>query len=127
MLTQSDLSQFTGTEHYFRHFGGLLYTDGVKYLADKAGAFWLLDAIASYQSTIMRGGNEALKEYQFWTLEVNTDKSAVLYCQADAGEPRTIEQAIEFTDFPLAQIRLWGTRQDVEGKQYIVLMLPSEY
>lgn len=47
---QLDLSPFTGTEHWYKHWlGGLLYTDGVKYVADQAGAYWLIDAIASYQ------------------------------------------------------------------------------
>ncbi|MFM6209871.1 DUF6876 family protein, partial [Planktothrix sp.] len=32
-ITLSDLSQFTGTETWYRHFTGLLYTDGIQYLA----------------------------------------------------------------------------------------------
>ncbi len=43
-LTQADLRQFTGSEHWYRH--GLnrkvLFTDGAKYVADTAGAYWLL-------------------------------------------------------------------------------------
>lgn len=44
----SMLSQFSGTEHYYRLNRRCLITDGAKYLADEAGAYWLLDAAASY-------------------------------------------------------------------------------
>ena len=47
-ISESDLSQFIGTENYYRHWTGHgVYTDGVKYLAEKAGAYWLIDAILS--------------------------------------------------------------------------------
>ena len=44
---QHELRQFTGTEHYHRHPFNLLMTDGSKYFADKAGAYWLMDIIAT--------------------------------------------------------------------------------
>ena len=44
----SQLSLFTGTEHYYRINRKCLLTDGTKYLAEGAGAFWLMDAAASY-------------------------------------------------------------------------------
>ena len=37
-LTHSDLEQFIGTENYYQHPLGLLYTDGVQYMAEKGGA-----------------------------------------------------------------------------------------
>ena len=50
-LTQSDLNQFTGSENWYRHGlnGNVTYTDGAQYLANKGGAYWLLDAIAICQ------------------------------------------------------------------------------
>ncbi|MCK1641666.1 hypothetical protein IVA95_30015 [Bradyrhizobium sp. 157] len=51
-LTPADLAHFTGTAEWYRH--GLnrrmLYTDGVQYLAEKGGAYWLLDKIACLQT-----------------------------------------------------------------------------
>ena len=44
----ADLAQFTGTERYYRLNRKCLLTDGTKYLAEAAGAFWLMDAAASY-------------------------------------------------------------------------------
>ncbi|MGH9342555.1 MAG: DUF6876 family protein, partial [Terriglobia bacterium] len=44
-ITKSDLGQFTASEQFFRH--GLskshIYTEGVQFVAERAGAYWLLD------------------------------------------------------------------------------------
>jgi hypothetical protein len=90
-------------------------TDGVRFLAENAGAFWLLDVIASHQPRCRR--DPMLRDMQFWTLKVNADKSAVVTCERDEGD-LAFEQRIERTDFPLDGVRVW-----VEGG---VAMLPSE-
>ena len=43
-----NLAQFTGTERYYRINRKCVLTDGAKYLAETAGAYWLMDAAASY-------------------------------------------------------------------------------
>lgn len=119
-LQASDLSQFTGSETFYRHWTRrLIYTDGVKYLADEAGAFWLIDAVASYQLDKRIAENESLVAFQLWELKVKEDKSAVLTMRADSGQPAIITQELEYTDFPLETVKLFvcsGT-----------LLLPSEY
>lgn len=120
----ADLAQFTGTESYYRYWLGItLLTDGVKYLADTAGCYWLLDAIGSHQPELAKHPDERLHELQFWRLTVNADTSAVLTCSADSGEAPAVTQRIEATDFPLPEIQIWV---GVEGKERIAL-LPSEY
>jgi hypothetical protein len=39
------LAGFMGTEQWYRHpiVKNTLYTDGIKYVAQKAGAYWLID------------------------------------------------------------------------------------
>ena len=47
-LSEADLRQFAGgTEHYYRHGlnRNIMFADGAKYVADEAGAYWLLDLI----------------------------------------------------------------------------------
>ena len=44
----SNLSQFIGTEKYYRITHRHLLTDGTKYLAENAECFWLMTAIASH-------------------------------------------------------------------------------
>ena len=124
MLTQqdaaaleADLAQFCGTENWWKHWTGrLTFTDGVKFLAEKAGAFWLIDLVASHQTAKLRR-----EEFQIWILTVDRNRTpvAVATCQADTDKPILVRQEIDYTDFPLPSIKLWL----VNG----ALMLPSEY
>lgn len=116
-LTKADLRQFTGTEHWYRHalVRSVLYTDGAKYLAEAAGAFWLLDEIAFAQKGEKRVAAEA---FQVWTLSVNAGRTASLTCD-DGNENVVYSKPIEYTDCPLADIQLYFTND--------VILLPSEY
>lgn len=114
-LTHSDLSQFTGTDNWYRHSlcRNIVYTDGVKYLAETAGAYWLIDKVATNQlePKIRR------EEFQCWRLVVRGREADLI---ADDGNGNIIHrELIEFTDFPLDKIELW-----VEGN---VILLPSEH
>lgn len=127
MLTESDLAQFTGTASYYKHgFGNsvltnLVLTDGAKHVADEGKAWWLIDAIASHQTNNLLD-DPMLRDMQFWKLQVNDDRSAVLICERDANDV-ALTQDIPFTDFPLKEIRFYLVRSE----RYRVLMLPSEY
>ncbi|WP_417850305.1 DUF6876 family protein [Thalassoglobus sp.] len=128
-ISKSDLAQFTGTSHYYLHSmnRSVIYTDGVQYLAEKAEAYWLVDAIASHLAT--KAFNQAAADDErvglthFWKLAVHEDRSATLKAVADSDEPAFIEQQVPFTDFPFEDIDIWAGRDD----QYWVLMLSSEY
>jgi hypothetical protein len=117
-LTEADLAQFTGTSTYYQHALGIQYTDGVHYLAEYGGAYWLLDAIASWQIDPQVNQDPMLQQIQFWKLTVNDDRSALLVCERDAGDI-AVSQEIPFTDFPLKQITLYF--------QQGIVLLPSEY
>jgi hypothetical protein len=112
------LAQFSGTERYYRTHPGLLATDGAKYLADEAGAYWLLDIIWSVLPKI---------DDELAVLELTVEKGA---CRAvvvihDGREPETTyhRQSIPYTDFPLQKIKLYIQHNGHER----VVMLPSEY
>lgn len=116
-LTADDLRQFTGTEHWFRHpiNRKVLYTEGVQFLAERAGAYWLLDEIAIIQPYNKRIAAEA---FQLWKLTVNPDSTALLVCE-DGNLNVIYRKEITFTDFPLPEIKLYFTDN--------VILLPSEY
>jgi len=116
-LTEADLRQFTGSEHWYRHalVRRILFTDGAKHVADEAGAYWLLDEIALAQRSIAAVSAEP---FQVWILTVNQDRSATLECQ-DGNGGSVYKKAIESTDFPLPTISLWFTDNTI--------LLPSEY
>ena len=47
-LDATTLAQFTGTAQYWRVARQFAITDGVKYLAETAACFWLIDAAISH-------------------------------------------------------------------------------
>ena len=109
---KSELKHFTGTERYYENFMGTRYTDGVKHLADRCNAHWLIDLIASYQLEI------GFMKFQIWNVEVYEDNTARVTCQAATNGDEVVEQEIEFTDFPF-DYELWCIDD--------VIILRSEY
>ncbi len=148
------LPHFTGTEEYHRlRYPWLrrqfLITDGIKFVADKASAYWLLDIIASHFSN-QRVANEP---FQVWRLIVNLEGEADLgrfeevqddnqamqairswipgsrtgqaLIVADNGNGKLlVRQAIPYTSFPLPEFTFYVTNDEYNG---IVVMLTSEY
>ena len=119
----AQLAQFTGSATFTRHglVRSVLMTEGVAFLADEAGAHWLLDAISSYQ----REARARAEPFQAWSLVVNAATRSAVLAMTDGNSPtEIIRQEIDYTDFPLAKMELWAI---AEGDDHRVLMLPSEY
>ena len=110
---EAELQRFTGTQGYYRNFTGLLYTDGVRYVAEAAGAYWLIDLVGSHQPKL---GDTPL---QVWKLAVRDDKSALVTMVEDDGRRPRVSQEITFTDFPLREFSFYC----ISG----VMLLKSEY
>lgn len=117
------LTQFHGTEGYLRYNPVLcpkvLLTDGAKFLAEEAGAYWFMDLIASHLPSIP-------KEEHFvvaWLVKNNGGAKFFLQDDIPASVPAYAIQKIEYTDFPLDEITLYVARQ--EG--HWIILLPSEY
>lgn len=92
----------------------MLFADGAKYVADQAGAYWLLDEIALAQCGVPAVKAEA---FQVWTHDVQ-GRSATLSC--GDGNGKTVHaKEIAFTDFPAPGITLWFTDNTI--------LLPREY
>ncbi|MBO1072941.1 MAG: hypothetical protein HEQ13_27995 [Dolichospermum sp. DEX189] len=127
---QQSLKHFTSTDNYYRHLLSIRHTDGIQYLAQEAQCYWLIDVIASHQTKKLLA-DQMLKDFQLWLLVVGDSHEfikpkphhqAVVTCWGDTPDPEItpyIRQDIEFTDFPLPEIKLFL----VQG----VLMLPGEY
>jgi hypothetical protein len=128
LLKAEDLRQFYGDIIRFTHplNRSVIYSPGVRYVAEKGHAYWLIDAIVSYfgspEMKQAMAKDYRLQSLQFWRLTV-TDSSAVLTAEADAGEEPFIRQEIAFTDFPLDAIDIWA---GFDGA-YWTLYLPSEH
>lgn len=108
-------------------------SDGAWQMAEEHGAYWLMDAIASYHSRCMK--NAMLREIQFWTLTVKNGKGTLI-CQSDSGQKPIITQKMD-TDFPEGETKLWValhfhlkkmvTPSDFGGEMAWVIYLPSEH
>jgi hypothetical protein len=157
-----NLGYFTGTEQWTRYACPcphiVLLTDGALYIAEHGGedgntAYWLIDAIASYQ------GEAALKRHAFqvWKLSVlppdpeippisvaavlrskqpadqdrNPHRHAVLTC-TNGDEKQLARQEIDLTDFlPIGDVTIYASVEkhpDISNdRQVMILLLPSEY
>lgn len=113
---QHELDQFIGTEYYYylppfpKH---LVYTDGVRFLATEANAYWLIQFIFGKQ--IVPAVRK--EEFQVWKLKVE-DREGVITCD-DGNGNIVFSEKIDYTDFPAPEIKLYFTDN--------VLLLPSEY
>lgn len=111
--TEFDLSGFHGTENWYKNTFGLLYTDGIAYLAEEAGAYWLIDLVDSYQPKFKD------VPFQLWKIELVGDNSAIVTMRKDTDEPSLIMQKVEYTDFPLSELEFYCIDN--------VMLLKSEY
>lgn len=94
----------------------ILLTDGCDFVRENCKAFWLFDAILSYQL------EKRVRDvpFQIWELkQQKNDLSWLLTCKEDSGVKPIVTQRIEFSDFPLDSIKIW-----VIGG---IALLPSEY
>jgi hypothetical protein len=116
-LDKSALAQFTGSEQWYRHglVRKVLFTDGAKYVADCAGAYWLIDEIAfgQFEPAV------AAEEFQHWKLAVDLEQHTALLTCDDGNGQVVFSKQIEFTDFPLREIEFYFTDNTI--------LLPSEY
>ena len=127
-LTHADLHQFSGDLERTRHplARRVIYTPGVRFVAEQGGAYWLIDELAFTITggEIQRAGRSdpRILEMHFWRLDVK-DTSATLTARADCDVEPFYSKEIPFTDFPLDQIDIWAA---FDGK-YWTLYLPSEH
>lgn len=112
----AELSQFTGTSKYYRIDRKILLTDGTYYLCEHAGAFWLMAVFSSYL-------HELKLDEWFTVLKLDVAGSSAKVTISDGNDNVLATQEIEYTDFPLPNLTLYGCWDS----EHWVLMLPSEY
>jgi len=91
------LKQFIGTQRYYKTIvPTLVYTDGIQFLVERCGAYWLIDLVASYQTKEFK----TRYRFQLWKVTLLEDDKATVTCKEDTDQPNIVEQNIEYTDFP---------------------------
>lgn len=112
----ASLTEFTGTERYYRISRKHLLTDGTKFLADQAHCYWMMDAIASHLDEIGTAD-------WFVMVRTVTTNSGALMAYEDGNGKEHARQVIPHVDLPLAEIIIYTCWNG----EHWVIMLPSEY
>lgn len=110
------LTEFTGTQHYYKISDRFVLTDGTKFLADQAHCYWLMDAVVSHLLEIGTGDC-------FVVIKTAVENAAAVMVYEDGNGNEHARQAIPYTDLPLAEVILYACW---DGSQWVI-MLPSEY
>ena len=110
------VAQFTSTAQYWRVARQFAITDGVKYLAETAACFWLIDAAISHLLEIGTAD-------WFVLVRVEVSGSSAVMIYEDGNGSEHARQEIAYTDLPLSSVRLYA----VWDSERWVIMLPSEY
>lgn len=121
-ITPIELAQFTGSETLTRWsmLTRSVLTEGCVFVAERAGAYWLFDAIDSHLTT--RGVTD---ETEFVVARLRVDLAArTAELTLDDGNGLIwMTQTIPFTDFQLPELETYA----VFNGQAWTHMLPSEY
>lgn len=112
---KENLAQFYGSENHFTNpLVKFNYTDGVKYFAENAGAYWLLQEINSLYIKLLK-----INKTEFLDIKVFSKENKADIIIDDGNDNILIKKHIGFTDLP-----------EGEWKFFLydnVLMLPGEY
>lgn len=115
-----DLGYYTGSEHWYRVgiAPRVTYTDGVKYFAETAQAWWLIDIWATeLPQHLKREGFLAM------VARVNDNKADL---SATDGNNKTVwQRQISYTDCPEGEWKFYFGHGGPQGTD--VIMLRSEY
>jgi len=120
---KNSLAQFSGSERFTKYsqalFPKTVITEGVLYLAEKAGCYWLLDLISSWQSD----SRVSAESFQVWKLSKDDDGEwSVVFGDGNNDKDFVIQNG-EFTDFPLGSMKLFA----VNDGETLTILLPQEY
>lgn len=129
MITQNDLSQFTGTENYYIDYLGMKLTDGVKFFASACRCNWLISDISSVYFTANEHEklNDSLSDgNNFFLIEVKInreEKSVIWTMREDTDSEVLYSQSYGYSDLPTHYSEDTIKFYLIDG----VLLLPSEY
>jgi hypothetical protein len=118
-----------GSDGRYRHHLNrrMIYTEGMKAVADAAGSYWLIDDIAILAAKKYANAWEAGEVgIGIVKLAVAENTARMTLSLSDNKEPELLQE-VPFTDFPEGEWNFYlGTDQDEDG-YLTTLYLPSEH
>lgn len=110
---RENLARFSGTENFYKEqIGDFIYTDGVRYMAEACGAYWLLTD-AGIQSKALTAKTDFIKV----VITCCNEKGNVEYSDGNGNLLHAHEYL--YSDFPLEILSMYFVNN--------TLLLPSEY
>ena len=115
-ISWEDVARFRERGQLFKHSksSNIAYTDGIKWLVDGLGAYWLVNRIVAAQNR----ATVKAADFQIWRLDVFRDKRGMLTCYNKEANKVLVEQ-IGHTDFPIAEVTIYCVEATI--------MLADEY
>jgi hypothetical protein len=121
---------FHGTENWYKHLFGIVYTDGVQWLAETLNCYWLIDEVA-FNTRLYR------KSQSFMTVGFKTLVQGKGSLEITNGNDYLLaKRRYEFTDLFVNTESLKAAKETEFIRFFLVyggdfkrhvLMLPSEY
>ena len=118
---QENLQQFCGAEQFFQlPLIKTRFTDGVHFLAQNAGCFWLITDASVFAKSLMDKSHFITIDFK----RLSEEEQNKIGCEAiisygDGNDTILETHRYSITDFPLDELRLYFVNN--------TLMLPSEY
>ncbi len=112
-----NLVHFTGTERYYRVLPTFVVTDGLKYLMEEAGCYWLAQLYGLHLVGIDTDENP------FTVLKFKRDGAGGQLSIEDGNGRQLAWQGLDYTDFPFDQFNLYSCW---DGEKWVG-MLTGEY
>ena len=115
------LQHFNGTEIFYQiPLTRTRFTDGLKYLANVAGCFWLIKDVSVIAKSLMDKSYFIAIDFKRLAEKEKTELECEAIITYSDGNDNIFEShRYSFTDFPLDKLRLYFVDNTV--------MLPSEY
>ncbi len=117
------LDEFCCSEEFYRHHlvSGVVYTEGMKAMAETCQAYWLLDVAATnLRAAVLKSGKDP---FFIGKLKRNEKGGATFSYRLDSRKRFITSQYIPYTDFPLDVFEFYACDN---GNGY-TLLLKSEY
>jgi len=121
-----EMAQFTGTEKWYRHAlnRNLIYTDGVKFMAENGGeqgAYWFIDKVAFEIAPLLKSKKECFACISLCVGEIDKNQAMVLV--TDGNDKQLASYHIHYTDMQLGDWMFYL----IDDEMHMTLLLPSEY
>lgn len=121
--------QFSGTDNWYKHFLGIVFTDGVSFLREQLECHWLIDDIAIFS-------RDFWEKESFITADFSHNNDKAVLRLTDGNDHLLFSNKYPYSDLSIDSQSLVASELDPFLRLFLiydggfkkhVLLLPSEY